>query len=92
MPGLADILQLSAPQRDQMRGIWEQATETSRNCTDRHDELRKDFDQAVFDLLSSDQKARYNELSRDYQQELSKAGEQSRRRPSTRPSSRPTRF
>jgi Spy/CpxP family protein refolding chaperone len=69
---LADKLQLSAQQREQMRGFWEHATDTSHDCMDRRAELQKKLDQEISDLLNNDQKTRYNELSRQYQQKFQK--------------------
>ena len=67
---LPEKLQLSPQQQEQMRGIWENATDTVHNCSDNRARLQKDFDEAVFEMLSPEQKARHNDLRNEYQKRI----------------------
>lgn len=63
---LADQLHLTPDQRDKMRSIWENAHEQIRAAGEERTNVQREWDQAVYDLLSPEEKARYQELRQKF--------------------------
>jgi Spy/CpxP family protein refolding chaperone len=60
---IADELQLTDAQRDQMRSIWEGVRLNVHQTMDRAQSIQKDRDAAVVAMLTDSQKARYAALT-----------------------------
>jgi hypothetical protein len=60
---LSQELGLSADQRDRMQQIWEGVRTTAHDCQEQAQQLQKQRDDAVFALLTDEQKARYTQLT-----------------------------
>ena len=60
---LSDELQLSTGQRDQMRAIWEGVRSKVHDASDRAQALQKQRDDAIFAILTPEQKAKYAALT-----------------------------
>jgi Spy/CpxP family protein refolding chaperone len=60
---IADELQLTDSQRDQMRSIWEGVRTDVHQTSDQAQVVQKDRDQAIFALLNDSQKAQYAALT-----------------------------
>jgi hypothetical protein len=60
---IADALQLTTPQRDQMRGIWEGVRYTVHQTYDQAQKIQNQRDQAVLALLTDSQRAQYAALT-----------------------------
>jgi hypothetical protein len=60
---IADELQLSDSQRDQMRSIWEGVRTNVHQASDRVQVVQNERDAAIFALLNDSQKAQYAALS-----------------------------
>ena len=67
---LAEELQLTREQSDQMRNIWEEVRGISGECYDQASGLQKQREDEIGALLSPDQKVRYNELTIKYQNKM----------------------
>lgn len=77
---LAAELDLTNAQREQMRQIWADGMrEAGRNRWDQRRALAEQRDQAIADLLTDDQRARYESILQDYETRKEE-GEQERRR------------
>ena len=63
---LAEELQLSADQSQQMRSIWEGVRQQVDGCFGRAQELQKRRDEAVAAILTPEQKAVYAKLQQGY--------------------------
>ena len=63
-------LRLNDQQTQHMRGIWESVNDAARDCENQRSSLRKDCDQAVFSLLTPEQKTQYNQKMTEYQTSL----------------------
>jgi len=63
---LAEDLQLSAEQREQMRRIWEGAQERGKSYYDEVQKLQKGRDDDMVGLLNVEQKARFEKIAHDY--------------------------
>lgn len=63
---LADDLQLNAEQRREMKRIWEQAREKGHQFFGEVQRLQRDRDEALVSLLNDEQKARYEQVARDF--------------------------
>jgi Spy/CpxP family protein refolding chaperone len=76
---LADELNLSSDQRDQMRAVWQDVSKNRQTDWERRRALDKERTEAVLALLSDEQKARYDKINQDFtvkMQEMSKQREQ----------------
>ena len=76
---LADELNLSSDQRDQMRAIWQDVSKGRQSDGERRRALDKERTEAVVALLSNEQKAQYDKIQQDFSarmQEMSKQREQ----------------
>ena len=62
---IADELQLTDDQRDQMRAIWEGVRSNVHSTLDRAQEIQRDRDAAVVKMLTDSQKAQYAALTRE---------------------------
>lgn len=60
---LSQELGLSPDQRDRMQQIWEAVRDTSHDCQERAQELQKQRDDAVFAMLTDEQKAKYTQIT-----------------------------
>jgi hypothetical protein len=60
---LSQELGLSTDQRNQMQQIWEGVQTTAHDCQEKAQKLQKQRDDAVFDMLSDEQKAKYTQLT-----------------------------
>jgi len=78
---LASELGLTPEQREQMRQIWSRPDQGSpmRSHLERRRAIRKWRDEAVRALLSEEQKGRYDEIVREYEQQLAKLSEERRK-------------
>lgn len=71
-PQSADItplvaeLQLTPAQRDQMRTIWERVRGDIHDSFDRAQRLQKQRDEAIFTILTEEQKSRFQVIAREY--------------------------
>ena len=63
---LAAELGLSAKQSEQMRTIWEGVRTTAQECFDDARRLQKLRDDALVSLLNDEQKAKFEQISKDY--------------------------
>ena len=63
---LAEDLQLSAEQREQMRRIWEGAQVRGKIYYDEVQKLQKGRDDEMVALLNVEQKARFEKIAHDY--------------------------
>ena len=63
---LAAELGLSAKQSEQMRTIWEGVRTTAQDCFDDARRLQKQRDDALVSLLNDEQKAKFEQISKDY--------------------------
>jgi Spy/CpxP family protein refolding chaperone len=62
-PSIAETLQLTGVQRDQMRGIWEGVRSDVHHTFDQAQSIQKDRDAAIVAMLTDSQKARYAALT-----------------------------
>ena len=60
---LSQELGLSSEQRDRMQEIWERVRDTAHDCQEQGQQLQKQRDDAVFAMLSEEQKAKYTEIT-----------------------------
>jgi hypothetical protein len=60
---LSQELGLSADQRGQMQQIWEGVRNEAHDCQQKAQELQRQRDDAVFAMLSDEQKAKYTQLN-----------------------------
>jgi hypothetical protein len=60
---LSQELGLSTDQRDRMQQIWEGVRNTAHECQEQAQQLQKQRDDAVFALLTDEQKAKYTQLT-----------------------------
>lgn len=67
---LAEELELSAEQSDQMRTIWEGVRTLSRQCADDAKQLQRRRDDAVVAMLDDQQKLKYAALTKQYADEF----------------------
>lgn len=58
-----DELQLSASQREQMRGIWEDVQKLSSQCLIDGQLAQKDRDDTIFKMLNPEQKAQWDRIN-----------------------------
>lgn len=70
---LAEELQLSPEQSEQMRRIWEGARERSKTYYDEVKKLQKGRDDEMVALLNVEQKARFEKIAHDYADRFSEA-------------------
>lgn len=63
---LAEELNLSAAQRENMRQIWEGVHGRVRRTFDEAQSLEKSRDQALVNLLNDEQKAKFEKISNDF--------------------------
>ena len=63
---LAAELGLSAQQAEQMRTIWEGVRATAQDCFDDARRLQKQRDDALVSLLTDEQKAKFETISKEY--------------------------
>ena len=63
---LCDQLQLDAHQREQMREIWEGVKSKARDSYNDAQDLQHQRDQAILGMLSDEQKAKFEKLSKDF--------------------------
>ena len=59
---LGDKLHLSSDQRDKMRSIWENAHQQILAAGEERTSVQREWDQAVYNLLSNEEKVRYQAL------------------------------
>jgi Spy/CpxP family protein refolding chaperone len=62
-PSIAEQLDLTGAQRDQMRGIWEAVRSDVHHTFDEAQSIQKDRDAAIVAMLTDSQKARYAALT-----------------------------
>jgi hypothetical protein len=60
---LSAELGLSPQQHDQMQQIWESVSTTAHQCQQQAQQLQKQRDDAIFALLSDEQKSRYTQVT-----------------------------
>ena len=60
---LSQELGLSSDQRDRMQQIWEGVRNTAHDCQEQAQQLQKQRDDAVFAMLTDEQKAKYTQLT-----------------------------
>jgi len=64
---LAEELQLSADQREQMRGIWEGVRDRMHQAFDEANDLQRQRDERLVGILSSDeQRAQFAKISKEF--------------------------
>jgi hypothetical protein len=63
---LAAELGLSSKQAEQMRAIWEGVRGTAQQCYDDARRLQKERDDALVSLLNEEQKAKFEQISKEY--------------------------
>ena len=63
---LADDLQLSPVQRDQIRGIWERVRQSAADANAEGRQLENDWETRLKALLTPDQEKEYEQIHRDY--------------------------
>jgi Spy/CpxP family protein refolding chaperone len=63
---LAAQLQLNDDQREQMRGAWEDAKDAADDCYKQAQEIQRQRDQALVDMLSDEQKAKFAPIDQGY--------------------------
>lgn len=63
---LADVLHLTADQRDRMRTIWEGTRLTAQGYFDEGQRLQREREDALIALLTDAQKEQYEKITRDY--------------------------
>ena len=63
---LADELQLTPDQREQMRGIWEGVREQVHKAFDDAQDLQRQRDERIVAMLSDEQKAQFQKMSREF--------------------------
>ena len=63
---LCEQLQLDAHQREQMREIWEGVKSRARDSYNDAQDLQHQRDQAILGMLSDEQKAKFEKLSKDF--------------------------
>jgi Spy/CpxP family protein refolding chaperone len=73
---IADELQLTDLQRDQLRSIWEGVRNNVHQSFDEAQEIQKERDAAVFAMLSDSQKARYAALTQQAAEQFAKLNTQ----------------
>jgi hypothetical protein len=60
---LSQELGLSSDQRDRMQQIWETVRDTGHDCQTKAQQLQKQRDDAVFAMLTDEQKAKYTQVT-----------------------------
>jgi len=60
---LSDELQLTPEQRTTMKAIWEAARDAATQCAADAQKLQRQYDDAVVELLTPEQKVHYKELT-----------------------------
>jgi Spy/CpxP family protein refolding chaperone len=73
---LGDELGLSPDQREQMRSIWQDVSKSGQRDWGKRRALEKEKTEAVLGLLTPEQKAKYDELNRQYQQKAQEISQQ----------------
>lgn len=63
---LAAELHLTSSQQDQMREIWEAVRDEIRTSFERAQRLHRQRDQALLQILTDEQKAQFEAISREY--------------------------
>src|SRR5881392_1964228 len=63
---MADELNLSPEQRDQMRTIWQDVSKNRQSDWEKRQQLDKERRDAVLSLLSEEQKAKYDQINQIY--------------------------
>ncbi len=63
---LAEELQLSPQQSDQMRSIWENVRDKAHDCFEEAQNIQKGRDEALMGLLNDEQKAKFEKISKEY--------------------------
>ena len=74
-PGGASLtqeLQLTGPQQDQMRQIWQVMRETATDCYSQAQTIERERQDAYIRLLTDDQKKQYEKIQQDYQDNFTK--------------------
>src|SRR5687768_14474571 len=69
---LAHELQLTPPQREQMRQIWEGVRRTAEDCFEDGRRMQRNRDAALEQLLNDEQKAKFEKISKEYADEFEK--------------------
>jgi Spy/CpxP family protein refolding chaperone len=67
---LAVQLQLTDDQRDRMRQMWEQAQQTVDDCYKQAQSIERERDQALVDLLTDEQKAKFAPMDKAYAEQF----------------------
>src|SRR5262245_9749836 len=73
---LGDELSLSAEQREQMRAIWQDVSKARPRDWERRRALEKEKNEAIVGLLTEEQKAKYDELNRQFAQKMQEQAQQ----------------
>lgn len=68
---LADELDLSPPQREQMRAIWEASKAEMQESFRRHDAAQRAWTAAVDELLTDEQRPKYHQIRKDLESRVS---------------------
>lgn len=81
VPPLSEALGLTKEQSEQMKDIWSGMPAQFQKSNERRMALVKERDEALYDLLTDEQKARYQKLKADYSTKLNNlAAEQAKER------------
>jgi hypothetical protein len=73
---LSEELQLSPEQIEQMRPIWEAARDKARACGKVAEQIQREHEQQLTEMLTEDQKARYQKLSWQNHQKIAAQDEE----------------
>ncbi len=73
---LGDELNLSPDQREQMRTIWQDASKIRGRDWERRRALDKERNEAIYNLLTEEQKAKHDEINRQFAQKLQEQQQQ----------------
>lgn len=68
--GLADALDLSGQQREEMRKVWEDVRATVRQSFENAEGLQRQRDEAVLSMLSDDQKQKFSKITQEYSEKF----------------------
>jgi Spy/CpxP family protein refolding chaperone len=67
-PALVEQLQLTPQQQDEMKKIWEGVRGDVQQCFQRAQDLQKQRDDKILEMLTPEQKAQFEKISTDYAQ------------------------
>jgi Spy/CpxP family protein refolding chaperone len=73
---LGDELNLSPEQREQMRAIWQDVSKSRGRDWERRRALEKERNEAIVSLLNEEQKAKHDEINRQFAQKMQEQQQQ----------------